>query len=258
MHIAKGADLAKMFLHAIISLMLCMLPWAAAANHPCVVNGATNATCFGWNASDGTAFLQAALDAQGAGLVYIDCPRVAVATGTMPTTARPPPCTWILRPIFIRRSKVRVILQQGITLLAKRGEYHPKGDKLFKVEGVTDIVIEGGQQGLPAEEWPELRMWRSDYAQPTLYNKSEWRHGLALEDVQRVRVARLRIVETGGDGIYLAGDNNDVHIQDVVLDRNYRQGMSLIGGNNILVERAMLSNTNGTNPMVRTRPSYAA
>ena len=40
-----------------------------------------------------------------------------------------------------------------------------------------------------------------------------------------------------------------VHISDCVLDRNYRQGMSVINAVDMLVERVVFSNTNGTPPM---------
>ena len=117
---------------------------------------------------------------------------------------------------------MRVVLQHGVTLLAKRGEYISKGDKLLKIENVSDIVVEGGALPLPPQQrrhqrqqaqrqqpfaasstWPELRMWRSDYGNASLYNKSEYRHGIAVESATRVRISRLRVVETGGDGIYL-------------------------------------------------------
>ena len=114
---------------------------------------------------------------------------------------------------------MRVVLQPGVTLLAKRGAYKSKGDHLLRVADVTDVDIVG--LGPPV---PQIRMWRSDYANASMYNHSEWRHGLSLENVQRVRISGLRITETGGDGIYLEGANKQVRISDVVLDRNYRQG----------------------------------
>ena len=42
--------------------------------------------------------------------------------------------------------------------------------------------------------------------------------------------------------------SRDIHITDCVFDRNYRQGMSVIGVANTLVERTVLANTNGTAP----------
>ena len=58
----------------------------------------------------------------------------------------------------------------------------------------------------------------------------------------------LRVEETGGDGIYVLGYSN-IHISDCVLDRNFRQGMSVINVSNLLVERTTFSNTDGTAPM---------
>jgi hypothetical protein len=47
-------------------------------------------------------------------------------------------------------------------------------------------------------------------------------------------------------------DSRRVHVADVVLDDNYRQGMSVVGAVNVLVERSVFSNTGqraGTPPM---------
>ena len=66
---------------------------------------------------------------------------------------------------------MRVVLQPGVTLLAKRGAYKSKGDHLLRVADVTDVDIVG--LGRPV---PQIRMWRSDYANASMYNHSEWRH----------------------------------------------------------------------------------
>ena len=42
--------------------------------------------------------------------------------------------------------------------------------------------------------------------------------------------------------------SRDIHISDCIFDKNYRQGMSIIGAVNMLVERSVFSNTNGTAP----------
>ena len=49
------------------------------------------------------------------------------------------------------------------------------------------------------------------------------------------------------------GATRNLLIRDVILDRNFRQGMSVISAENMLVINTTFSNTNGTAPMaVRT------
>ncbi|MFW6438177.1 MAG: right-handed parallel beta-helix repeat-containing protein, partial [Armatimonadota bacterium] len=55
----------------------------------------------------------------------------------------------------------------------------------------------------------------------------------------------------GGDGIYFGagGDGNrNIHIKDLICDKNYRQGISVITAENVLIEDTVLSNTGGTPP----------
>ena len=95
-------------------------------------------------------------------------------------------------------------------------------------------------------------MRRDDYAGPP-YKKAEWRNVLALQSCTNVRIYGLTLAESGGDGIYLGTatgsvPNKDIIIKDVVCDKNYRQGISVINAENLLIEDCVLSNTAGTAP----------
>ena len=57
----------------------------------------------------------------------------------------------------------------------------------------------------------------------------------------------LRITESGGDGIYVHGAKN-VRVEDCIVDRNWRQGMSVISARGLTVERTVFAATNGTPP----------
>jgi hypothetical protein len=68
-----------------------------------------------------------------------------------------------------------------------------------------------------------------------------------------VTVSGLTLAESGGDGIYLGAGkddttNKDIVIRDVVCDRNYRQGISVITAENLLIENCVMKNTSGTPP----------
>lgn len=59
--------------------------------------------------------------------------------------------------------------------------------------------------------------------------------------------------DSGGDGIYVEGRgklsaSRDIHIKDVVCDNNYRQGISVISVDGLLVEESTFKNTWGTPP----------
>ena len=60
-------------------------------------------------------------------------------------------------------------------------------------------------------------------------------------------VVQLHITESGGDGIFIFGAHN-VQIRDCLVDRHYRQGLSIISARGVLVERCTFADTNGTEP----------
>ena len=219
--------------------------------HPCVVNGAATASCFGFNATDSTELLQAALNLETIRTLTVDAPVGCNA-------ARGGSCVWIVRPLYITRHNLLVIFEEGVTLLAKRDEFHGLDDSLLKIEGAANISL----QGRPGSA---LKMRRADYAVPSWgscptcrpYTKAEWRAGIWIAGCRNVTLAGLTVAETGGDGLYIDDLNHgkpnnlisrDIHVVDCVFDRNWRQGCSVISAINLLVERCTFSNTNGTDP----------
>ena len=84
-------------------------------------------------------------------------------------------------------------------------------------------------------------------ANTTLYNHSEFRFGIAAYSSSHLRVLGLNISSTGGDGLYLE-DTDNVHVKDVALVDNFRQGMSVISAENMTVEDSLLADTGGTWP----------
>ena len=115
---------------------------------------------FGFDAEDSTRFLQAALDS-GAKEVIVD------------KRASP----WVTRPLFCRSAQ-EVFFEEGVEVLAKRGEFKDKADCLFRLEGLHDVKLVGGGKGAT------LRMWREDYLKPP-YVKAEWRHCVIMETIRR-------------------------------------------------------------------------
>lgn len=213
--------------------------------HPCVVRGAATASCFGYNATDSTDILQAALSMPSVSTLTIDRPPGGQAA-------------WLVRPLYITRHNLAVVLAEGVLVLAKQDEFHGSDDSLLKLEGAENITIMG-------RVGSAMRMRRADYAVPSWgscpscrpYLKAEWRAGIWIGGCKNVTLAGLEVTETGGDGLYVDDlrkvgtsllASRDIHVHDCVFDRNYRQGLSVISVINLLVERCTFSNTNGTDP----------
>ena len=80
------------------------------------------------------------------------------------------------------------MLEPGTVIQAKRGEFHGSQDSLFLIAGATNITLRGRdifhhggrdfstKAGL--ESVPLLKMWKSDYANHSLYSQAEWRAGI--------------------------------------------------------------------------------
>ncbi len=185
-----------------------------------------NAAWWGFNSEDATECLQAAIDA-GARRVRV------------PYMGAP----WIVRPIRLR-SHLELVFDPGVVVLAKAGEFKGKGDSLFKVNDAEDITLRG--------YGATLRMRKADY-QSKDYEKAEWRMTISLSGCSRVRIEGLRLESSGGDGIYLGATTQqpyckDVVIRDVACVDHHRQGISVIGAENLLIENCLMAGTQGTAP----------
>ncbi len=185
-----------------------------------------NAAWWGFNKEDSTEFLQAAIDS--------GVPKLVI-----PYMGDP----WIVRPIKLR-SKLEIVFEPGVLVLAKKGEFKGGGDSLFSAIDETDIAIRG--------YGATLRMHKKDY-QSEAYQKAEWRMTLRFMGCKRVLVEGLRMESSGGDGIYIgsSGQNRwseDVVIRNCVCHDNHRQGISVTSAQNLLIENCILSDTSGTAP----------
>lgn len=185
------------------------------------------ASWWGFDPNDATAALQAAIDS-GARKVIVEDVNAP----------------WVVRPITLAGDQ-ELVLERGVVLLARRGEFAGTNDSLLSASGRRNVRITG--------PGATLRMWREDYDRPP-YKKAEWRHAISIRSCTGVRITGLTIVESGGDGIYLGVSqkdvtNTDVEIRDVVCDRNYRQGVSVISARGLLIENTVLRATSGTAPM---------
>ena len=206
------------------------------------------------NETDCPAELQAALHNVAAGHVIVPHSR-----GQRP---------WYTRPLLINRSNLVLTLHPGVVIQAVRGAFH--SGVLLKASGAHNLTIRG--------EGAALRMWRSDYANVSLYKHSEYRMGLSFYYCHNVTVSGLEIAETGGDGVYIEGiiggdfrnittdgrqrilrlhrlsfhnDPASCHLLSLpdsellTCSGAYRNGMSVIHAVDLLVQNCTFRNTGG-------------
>lgn len=187
---------------------------------------AVRASWFQPGADDATAALQGAIDS-GAKTVIVE------------DLGRP----WNVEKIRAA-SKQEIVFEKGVVVQAKRGSFRGRNDSLMTISGVQNVRLTG--------YGATLRMWREDYDRPP-YEHATWRHVLNLRGACNVCIAGLTLALSGGDGIYISGGadrqpSRNVEIRDVVCDRNYRQGISVISAENLLLENVVMRNTAGTPP----------
>lgn len=184
-----------------------------------------SAAWYGFDPVDSTASLQASLDS-GARVVLV------------PAMGRP----WITQPLSLR-SGTTMIFQEGVEVQSKKGSFRRADNALLALRNVDDAVLYG--------YGARLVMKKADYRKPP-YQFSEWRHGIELYGCSNVSVLGLSVESTGGDGVYLGrGErtyNSGVVLKDLLLRDNYRQGISIISAEDLLIENVEMSFTEGTLP----------
>ncbi|OGV68561.1 MAG: hypothetical protein A2283_20105 [Lentisphaerae bacterium RIFOXYA12_FULL_48_11] len=152
---------------------------------------------------------------------------------------------WVVDKIQLAGDQ-EIVFEKGTVVQARRGAFKGKADSLFTASLKQNITLTGYGAA--------LRMWRQDYDDPAQYEHAEWRHTLSIRSCSNVKVLGLTLAESGGDGIYLGVakkgiTNKDIQIKDVICVDHYRQGISVISAENLLIEKCILKNTAGTAPM---------
>ncbi|MEI6500569.1 MAG: right-handed parallel beta-helix repeat-containing protein, partial [Armatimonadota bacterium] len=219
---------------ALLAIIVALAAWPAVAqvDQQALADVASGkltvakASWWGFDATDATQCLQAAIDSK--------VPKLIV--DKLPTP-------WIVLPLTLV-SNQEIEFEKGVEVLAKRGAYVSGNDSLITGSLVENVTLRG--------YGATLRMWRDDYDKEP-YKHAEWRHVINLHSCSNLKILGLVLTESGGDGIYLGTGkegvtNKDIVIKDVVCDKNYRQGISVITAENLLIENTVLSNTNGTAP----------
>jgi polygalacturonase len=189
---------------------------------------ATRVSQWGFNAENATKCLQDAIDS-GTKKLLVD------NTGS----------DWIVNQIELR-SDLELIFADGVVVRALPGAFKNQGDCLFRAMDCRNITLRG-------EGHAQLIMNKEDYRNPELYKWSEWRHLLSFRGCENVTVKNLTLKSSGGDGIYISTGTQMPGCRNVVIDSvtsldHYRQGISVISAENLLVKNCKFNNTQGTPP----------
>jgi hypothetical protein len=185
-----------------------------------------SAAWWGFNSEDATTILQAAFDS-GAEIVLV------------PAMDAP----WVVESLFVR-SNTFIILEEGVELIAKKGSFLQVSQSLLNLVDIENVKIWGFGA--------TFRMRKEDYMSAP-YMKGEWRHTIKIRGGKNISIAGIIAEKSGGDGIYLGRGkkritNTDIILQDIVLRDHYRQGISVITAENLLIENVQMTGTSGTAP----------
>lgn len=184
------------------------------------------ASGFGFDPADSTAALQTALDS-AADLVIID--NVGV--------------DWITRPLFLRRSDVTILMEEGVTVRAKVGGFPGSGDSLLTIDAQSGVTLFG--------YGATFVMNKAEYT------SGEWRMALSLRSVTDTLIEGLTLRDSGGDGVYLGTSststsapryNRNVVLRNLVCDNHRRNALSIISADTLLVEGCAFTGSDGTAP----------
>jgi hypothetical protein len=218
----------------------------AVAPHPCCAATPILASCFGYApGGPNSVSLQAAVNSCNNASFTIDfvpgSDGVWLLEGLPPHAAGAAPNVGVKSTgLTLNASHQTVTLAPGVTLRAARGFYAGQHDRLVAIEGAAGVALVGTSGNL-------LDMWQADYANASLYNHSEWRHGVAIGDgADGVTLRGLRIERTGGDGVDAGLRSANVDIVDVHTLNAYRDGISVTGVTNLSVRDSTFLNTSGT------------
>jgi len=215
---------------ATFAVMLLMSPATFAAHGGSVPAGYTDASsAWAGEGVDSAAALQAFFDDATAAGDKVFVPKMAG--------------DWTIGPMFLNRDNQDILFEDGVVMEGLNGAFPNVGDDLFESTFQTNVTLTG--------YGATFSMANVDSFSPAPAN--QFRHGIRLQSVDNFEVKGLTVKSTQGDGIYvdglsLIGFSQDVVIQDVLIDNAFRNGISVISVQGLLVDNTVIVNTQGTLP----------
>ena len=182
---------------------------------------------FGWDPENASAYLQKAMDS-GATTVVLD------------DMGAP----WRITSVT-NRSNQRILLKKGVKVYSDRAtaEKNLKNVNMFCVYGAGKVIIEGEGDNAIGKyaSYEERKQWNKNYGGT----------GISVTKSEDVVIRNLRIAECSMDAICLGGSepyNTRIWLDNLVLDSNYRQAMSICGADEVYCRNVRFDNTRGAAP----------
>ena len=186
------------------------------------------AKSFGWNAADATACIRKALDAPG------DIVVLEKMEGP-----------WRIGETIEVPGDKTIIFEKGVKVIGTEAAQRANSKAcMFVIRKVDNVALIG--KG-------EVQIgWYPDGETRDRYVHEEGGTGIYIDGGQHVLIRDLDVSECGCDGITLGGCHRmtaDIWIENVKLDHNARQGMSLCNGADVYIHKVEFTNTRGAQPM---------
>jgi hypothetical protein len=209
----------------LLPIVLFALALAESAGRVFAAAPEATASWFGFDKEDATTAIQAAINS-GAKKVVVD------NTGS----------DWIVnRPVNLAGNQ-EVVFEDGVVVRAMKGRFKGIGDPLFRARDVSNLTFRGigtARLVMNKEEYEKLSGRAGIMGA---------RHVLSISGCKNVTVENLSFEKAGGDGIYITGGSQDVLIDNVVCDGNYRLGLAVISAENLTVRNSRFRNALGGSP----------
>jgi Right handed beta helix region len=193
------------------------------------------ADSYGFNTSDATRALQAAINDPNAD-------KIIVRNMNSP---------WFVSETIFLQSNKEIIFEAGVVVQAKPGTFLDNTRPMFRALSLDNIQLIGLGSG---ENMATIKMNKEEY------KASEFGHIFGFNGVKDFVVKGLKLTGAGGDGIHISGAAYETAkpglrsysenglIENIISDNNRRQGISIDSAKNLTVRNSKFINTKGTPP----------
>ena len=194
-----------------------------------VVHANNKAFAGGWNPTNCTAAIQAAIDSDSTTVVIDKAPG-----------------PWYITGIRLK-SCMRLVVKKGAKLMMDK--YAPHKTLIWGAN-IKDVIIEG-EGSAPGESlvagyasYDERKVWCKDYGHSIV----------CLQQTENVVIRNIRLAESEEDGVVFGSVGGggrpclNTYLDNVVLDSHYRQAMSICSGDGVFCRNVSFINTRGNAP----------
>ncbi|USP40454.1 right-handed parallel beta-helix repeat-containing protein [Acinetobacter sp. XS-4] len=110
--------------------------------------------------------------------------------------------------------------------------------QVFRIHNVKNVTITGGV--IVGDKYTHKGV------------SGDWGMGVEIKDSQNIHISNMSIKKMWGDAIYIGSkglyNNDNIYLENLKLDDNRRQGISIISAQNLYANKISISNTSGAAP----------